>query len=208
MKRAAGGRGWGVVSRFFGTKLIHHYLFIERTNNKQANTKRLMGRLRMVHNELVPSTCGPDINADLVNTHTESRTFDPGLGQVELIWLAFDSQQNPTCRGQRGIDLRLNMEARRVWGSPVEISGGLLSNRTLTEVSTFKAVTCPSHIPADTLCCHEYRHEYSTLAFLPFLTVSGEGRFHRLFPSADLKSCHMLSNVTPQCSSPLENLVV
>lgn len=142
------------------------------------------------------------------HTHTESRTSDPSLGQVELIWLAFGSRQNPTCRGRQSIDLWHNTEARRVWGSLAEISGGLLPNRTLTEVSTFKAVTCPSHIPADTLCCHEYHHEYSTLAFLPFLMVSGEGWFHRLFPSADLKRCHMLSNVTPQRSSPLANSVV
>lgn len=50
-------------------------------------------------------------------------------------------------------------------GSLTEISHGPLSNRTLTEVSTFKALTCPSDIPVDTLCCHEYGHEYSTPVF-------------------------------------------
>lgn len=77
-------------------------------------------------------------------------------------------------------------------GSLTEISCGPLSKRILAELSTFKAMTCPSNIPAETLCCHEYGHEYSMIAFFFFPDGVERKVLHRLFFTTDLKRCHML----------------
>lgn len=122
-----------------------------------------MGYRCVIYEESVPLICGTEYWHWPMHTYT-NRTFDLSLGLVELIWLAFGSPQPPTCRGQRIIDFWHNMEAQRIWAL-TEISCGLLSKRILAELSAFKAVTCPSDIPAESLCCHEYGHEYSVVAF-------------------------------------------
>lgn len=54
------------------------------------------------------------------------------------------------------------MEAQRVRALVQEPLAGCYLTEILSEVRALKAMTCPSDIPVDTLCCHEYGHEYST----------------------------------------------
>lgn len=92
------------------------------------------------------SLCGTGVST-LGHTYT-NRTFDQGLGQVELIRLTFGpaatshlpGSVEPWPLAQRGGSDSL--------GSLTEISRGLPSNKILGEVSTLKAVTCPLQLPS------------------------------------------------------------
>lgn len=127
-----------------------------------------MGHVWGVCNDSPLSMCGAKYRHRPTNTHTQTGPLTPVLARWNWFDWPLAPQQRPTCRGQWSVDLWHNMAAHESSGSPSGISRGPPSNRILAEVSTLEAVTCPSDIPVDTLCCHEYYHEYSTLAFFLF----------------------------------------
>lgn len=172
---------WRVESRFFGkNKFILSSR--EQTNDRlvlkanKQNTKWLMVRFHRV---------GADID-----THVQKQNlWPPILALLNLFdWpLAPSSLPGPMEHWpltQHGGSESL--------GSLTKIPCGLPSNRIFSEVSTLKAMTCSSDIPADTLCCHEYGDEYSTLALF-FADAVWRGTVPpAVLISTDLKRCHML----------------
>lgn len=107
---------------------------------------------------------GPDIDTD-PRTHIHKQSLWPPSwpGGIDLIGLwppatshLPGSMEHWPLAQHRGLESLSSL---------TQLSRGLPSNRILSEVSTLKSVTCPSDIPLDTVCCHEYGHEYSTLAF-------------------------------------------
>lgn len=150
------------------------------------------------------SLCGTGVST-LGHTYT-NRTFDQGLGQVELIRLTFGpaatshlpGSVEPWPLAQRGGSDSL--------GSLTEISRGLPSNKILGEVSTLKAVTCPLQLPSGYLMLSWIRLWIFIVAFFNSWRSlkRGGGVFRRLFFSTDLKRCHMLWNVTPRWKNPFD----
>lgn len=122
-----------------------------------------------------------------------NRTFDRW---AVLIWLTSGSWQPSTCQGQWFIDFCHNEETQTVW-TLAEVSCGMPSNRILSEVSVFKALTCLSDIPADTVPYGLMNMQH--LTFASSWWCWEREVFHRLFFPADLKRHHMLWNASPQC---------
>lgn len=129
-------------------------------------------------------------------------TFDLSLGQVELIWLVFAPPQRcPTCQGQWRIDPWHNTEAQRVWALLQKSLVGCHLTELLVQWVRSNAWPAP-------LRSHWIPYAVMNIAMNIQRSLSSCLKRVRLFFSNNLKRCHMLWNVKPQCENLFKKTLV